>query len=95
MHGLPVPKRDRRVLVDHSTLDDAGVFAFGRGEALVQTADFFTPVVDDPYDYGRIAAAEGEHPGVVEGGMVHQDAPVPLRRGEPVQRCVQVRRTQL
>jgi selenide,water dikinase len=45
------------VLVDHSTLDDAGVFAWGRGEALVQTADFFTPVVDDPYDYGQIAAA--------------------------------------
>ena len=57
MHGLPAPKRDRRVLVDQSTLDDAGVFAFGRGEALVQTVDFFTPVVDDPYDYGRIAAA--------------------------------------
>jgi selenide,water dikinase len=45
------------VLVDHSTLDDAGVFAFGRGEALVQTVDFFTPVVDDPYDFGQIAAA--------------------------------------
>lgn len=45
------------MLVDHSTLDDAGVFAFGRGEALVQTADFFTPVVDDPYDYGQVAAA--------------------------------------
>jgi selenide,water dikinase len=50
-------RRDRRVLVDQSTFDDAGVFAIGRGEALVQTADFFTPVVDDPYDYGRIAAA--------------------------------------
>ena len=45
------------MLVDHATLVDAGVFAFGRGEALVQTADFFTPVVDDPYDYGQIAAA--------------------------------------
>jgi selenide,water dikinase len=45
------------VLVDHSTLDDAGVFAHGRGEALVQTVDFFTPVVDDPYDFGQIAAA--------------------------------------
>jgi selenide, water dikinase len=45
------------VLVDQSTLDDAGVFAIGRGTALVQTVDFFTPVVDDPYDYGRIAAA--------------------------------------
>ena len=43
--------------MDQSTLDDAGVFAWGRGEALVQTVDFFTPVVDDPYDFGQIAAA--------------------------------------
>jgi len=45
------------VLVDQSTLDDAGVFALRPGLALVQTVDFFTPVVDDPYDYGQIAAA--------------------------------------
>ena len=57
MNGLPTPKRDPRVLVDHSTLDDAGVFRWGKGEALVQTADFFTPIVDDPYDYGQVAAA--------------------------------------
>jgi len=57
LSGLPARTRDRRVLVDQSTLDDAGVFAFGRGTALVQTVDFFTPVVDDPYDYGQIAAA--------------------------------------
>jgi len=43
--------------VDHSTLDDAGVYRYGKGEALVQTVDFFTPIVDDPYDYGQIAAA--------------------------------------
>ena len=43
--------------MDHTTLDDAGVFQYGRGEALVQTVDFFTPIVDDPYDYGQIAAA--------------------------------------
>ena len=43
--------------MDHSTLDDAGVFRYGKGEALVQTVDFFTPIVDDPYDYGQIAAA--------------------------------------
>jgi selenide,water dikinase len=43
--------------VDHTTLDDAGVFLHGKGEALVQTVDFFTPVVDDPFDYGQIAAA--------------------------------------
>jgi len=57
LEGLGRGKRDRRVLVDQRTLDDAGVFAYGRGEAWVQTVDFFTPVVDDPYDYGRIAAA--------------------------------------
>jgi selenide,water dikinase len=45
------------VLVDASTLDDAGVFAHGRGEVLVQTVDFFPPIVDDPYDFGCIAAA--------------------------------------
>jgi len=45
------------VLVDASTLDDAGVFALGPKTTLVQTVDFFTPIVDDPYDYGRIAAA--------------------------------------
>ncbi len=52
-----MPPRDPRVLVDASTLDDAGVFALGRSEALIQTIDFFTPIVDDPYDFGRIAAA--------------------------------------
>ena len=52
-----MPPRDKRVLVDASTFDDAGVFAHGRGEALVQTVDFFTPIVDDPYDFGAIAAA--------------------------------------
>jgi len=54
---LRQPPRDRRVLVDASTLDDAGVFAYGRGEALVQTVDFFTPIVNDPYDFGCVAAA--------------------------------------
>jgi selenide,water dikinase len=37
--------------------DDAGVFRLGSGLALVQSVDFFTPIVDDPYDWGRIAAA--------------------------------------
>ena len=55
--GLPRQRRDPRVLVDQSTLDDAGVFAHGKGEALVQTVDFFTPILDDPYDYGQVAAA--------------------------------------
>ena len=57
MELLQQPPRDKRVLVDASTLDDAGVFAHGRGEVLVQTVDFFPPIVDDPYDFGAIAAA--------------------------------------
>ena len=48
---------DDRVLVDYRTADDAGVYRWAGGPALVQTVDFFTPVVDDPYMYGQIAAA--------------------------------------
>jgi selenide,water dikinase len=48
---------DPRVLVDFRTADDAGVFTWEGGPALVQTVDFFTPIVDDPYVYGQIAAA--------------------------------------
>ena len=48
---------DDRVLVDFRTSDDAGVYRWEGGPALVQTVDFFTPIVDDPYIYGQIAAA--------------------------------------
>jgi selenide,water dikinase len=44
------------LLVGLATSDDAGVFQLGRDLALVQTVDFFTPIVDDAYDFGRIAA---------------------------------------
>ncbi|GAC1301811.1 MAG: selenide, water dikinase SelD [Vulcanimicrobiaceae bacterium] len=47
---------DPRVLVGFGTSDDAGVFRLTDDLALVQTVDFFTPIVDDPYDFGRIAA---------------------------------------
>jgi selenide,water dikinase len=49
--------RDARLLVDASTADDAGVVRLDAKRALVQTLDFFTPIVDDPYLYGQIAAA--------------------------------------
>jgi selenide, water dikinase len=45
------------VLVDASTSDDAAVYRIDDERALVATVDFFTPIVDDPYDFGRIAAA--------------------------------------
>jgi selenide,water dikinase len=48
---------DPALLVGSDTLDDAAVYRLNEEIALVQTVDFFTPVVDDPYDFGRIAAA--------------------------------------
>jgi len=53
--ALEVPD-DERLLVGSATADDAAVFQLAPGVALVQTVDFFTPIVDDPYDFGRIAA---------------------------------------
>ena len=53
---MPVSS-DERVLVDWRTADDAGVYRLDERRALVQTVDFFTPIVDDPRAYGRIAAA--------------------------------------
>jgi selenide, water dikinase len=49
--------RDRNVLVGSAAADDAGVFRLDKKRALVQTVDFFTPIVDDPFQYGEIAAA--------------------------------------
>ncbi len=48
---------DPRLLVGTETADDAGVFLLREGLALVQTVDFFPPLVDNPYQYGQIAAA--------------------------------------
>ncbi|MCU0316586.1 MAG: selenide, water dikinase SelD [Fimbriimonadaceae bacterium] len=55
LSALPVQK-DPNVLVGFETSDDAGVYLLPGGVALVQTMDFFTPIVDDPYRYGAIAA---------------------------------------
>ena len=48
---------DENVLIGFDTADDAGVYKLTAELALVQTVDFFTPIVDDPYTYGAIAAA--------------------------------------
>ena len=53
--ALP-PNTDPRVLVDASTADDAAVVRLTDDLAIVQTADFFTPIVNDPYVFGQIAA---------------------------------------
>src|SRR5947199_935866 len=49
--------RNPNLLVGAATADDAGVYRLDRDRALVQTVDFFTPIVDDPFAYGQIAAA--------------------------------------
>lgn len=54
---LPVAKPDPNLLVGFNTSDDAGVYKINDELALIQTVDFFTPVVDDPYSFGLIAAA--------------------------------------
>src|ERR1700686_2494735 len=54
--ALPI-KSEPRLLVGRETFDDAGVFRVSDDLALVQTVDFFAPIVDDPFDFGQIAAA--------------------------------------
>ncbi len=54
--GLALPTVPADVLVAADTGDDAAVYRLPSGEGLVATLDFFTPIVDDPYDWGRIAA---------------------------------------
>jgi len=56
LEGLP-RRSDPRLIVGHETMDDAGVFVLSEDLALVQTVDFFAPIVDDPYSFGQIAAA--------------------------------------
>jgi selenide,water dikinase len=57
LRNLPQPQRDPNLLVGLETSDDAGVYKLSDELALVQTVDFFTPIVNDPYSFGQIAAA--------------------------------------
>lgn len=53
--SLP-PFSDPNLLVGNATNDDAAVYDLGNGSSIVSTTDFFMPIVDDPFDFGRIAA---------------------------------------
>lgn len=68
MTGLIVPTNEN-VLVGMGTADDAGVYRVSDELALIQTVDFFTPIVDDPYDFGRIAAANALSDVYAMGGI--------------------------
>jgi selenide,water dikinase len=56
LSGQPVPGPFERLLVGNETADDAAVWALDDGTCVISTTDFFMPMVDDPYDFGRIAA---------------------------------------
>ena len=56
MLGKLARQHDPNVLVGFDKADDAGVYLIAPDQALVQTVDFFTPIVDDPYTFGQIAA---------------------------------------
>jgi selenide,water dikinase len=57
IRSLPAATPDPNLLVGLDTSDDAGVYKLTDDLAMVQTVDFFTPIVDDPYSFGQIAAA--------------------------------------
>lgn len=57
LHSTTFFPSDPRLIVGNDTRDDAAVFDLGNGQALISTTDFFMPIVDDAYDFGRIASA--------------------------------------
>src|SRR6187200_1198386 len=71
LRHMPQPGKDRdpNLLVGTETSDDAGVFLLRDGLAIVQTVDFFPPVVDDPFVYGQIAAANALSDVFAMGGV--------------------------
>ena len=54
--NITAPDNDKLIVGNHSK-DDAAVYDLGNGSALISTTDFFMPIVDDPYEFGRIASA--------------------------------------
>ncbi len=68
MCGLEIPVDDR-VIVGMDQPDDAGVYKVSDDLALIQTVDFFTPIVDDPYAFGQIAAANALSDVYAMGGV--------------------------
>lgn len=87
MRALP-PLNDPRVLVGKESIDDAGVVRLSEDTALVQTIDFITPVVDDPFDFGAIAAANSLSDVYAMGGQPLTALNVLANSGGPVTNAV-------
>ena len=56
LHSVITYPKDKNLLVGNDTRDDAAAYDLGNGQALISTTDFFMPIVDDPFDFGRIAS---------------------------------------
>lgn len=69
MRHLPEKKKDPNLLVGVETSDDAGVYRLTDELAMIQTVDFFTPIVDDPYTFGQIAASNSLSDVYAMGGV--------------------------
>ena len=57
MSNLKTPKFDTVKVGFETSSDDSAVVELSNGKKIIQTVDFFTPIVDDPYDFGQIAAS--------------------------------------
>ena len=55
-----------QLLVGNDSKDDAAVFDMGNGQAVISTTDFFMPIVDDPFDFGQIAASSRKYADLLE-----------------------------
>ena len=83
---LPPQAANPALLVGHETGDDAAVYKINDEQAVVATTDFFMPIVDDPYDYGRIAATNALSDVYAVGGvpiMALAIAAMPMNRMPP------------
>jgi selenide,water dikinase len=68
LKGAQSSDQDGKLLVGHHTRDDAAVYDMGDGSAVISTTDFFMPIVDDPFDFGRIAAVNAINDVYAMGG---------------------------
>ena len=70
LERLPKGPKDERLLIGYDSRDDAAVYQISEDTAIVQTLDFFPPMVDDPYTFGKIAAANALSDIYAMGGEV-------------------------
>ena len=88
LEKLPRGEKDPNLLVGYDSRDDAAVYKITEDIALVQTVDFFPPMVDDPYTFGQIAAANALSDVYAMGGEVRKKSPKragSLQEGIPLQ----------